>query len=321
MAGFFKPGGEGTFAKNYAYEKTSDPWFIITEAVEKVALNKDDTGAQPFAWLTGLVDWANPLVIPVPNPGDTKPDGMSAPEFNARKTLHTEYTRVKKKYDDAKCLSFTPADFGLCALEAAKAAARAIIVNSILANRIDLSSIRLPDGKNANDWVNENLKNLVPPEYRYFVEGANFMPLDLTDSPIRRYMLEQAYEEIWRAPLKDEWYEAISNEMRNARSGSLAQAITFLRKNKYGPKEKAPVVKLSPDALKLTSEMQADPSSLVESRKASGPKWTWRPEYANQIKKTGSEGFDPTWLVMGGVALAAVVGLGIYLRKGSTSPA
>jgi hypothetical protein len=316
LMGFAQPGAKGAFAKNYAYTLKNDPWFILREGVDKLAAEPDETGARSLAWLTGLVAWADPLVVPVPNPGErpaipARGDTAAISNFTAWEDKNRAYLKFKAAEETYKAAGcgfniFGSKDPGLCTLEGLKAAARGIIVNTILADRIDLGAIKLPDGQNLNDWINANIANLVPPEYRALVEGVRLMPLDMTESPIRRYMLEQAYEEIWEKPLKDEWYEAISNELRNAKSGSLATAVSLLKNSKYSPKGKAPVVKLKPDALPVSSAQSAQ---ITAGRRPSD-----RPSSRREEAPAAGE-MNTMLLAAGGVAAVALIGLGLYLRK------
>lgn len=303
LMGFAQPGAKGAFKKNDAYALKNDPWFILREGVDKLAAEPDETGARSLAWLTGLVAWADPFLVPVADPG---PQGTAA-----QKEAYNRYLARQQAFKDLKCGALDVAtgkspDPGFCIMEGLKATARGIIVNTILADRIDLGAIKLPDGQNLNDWVNANIANLVPPEYRALVEGVRLMPLDLTESPIRRYMIEQAYEEIWEKPLKDEWYEAISNELRNAKSGSLATAVSLLKSSKYSPRGKAPVVKLKPDALPISSAQSAQ---ITAGRRPSD-----RTGFRRDAAAADGE-MNTMLLAAGGVAAVALIGLGLYLRK------
>lgn len=318
LMGFAQPGAKGACTPNYAYSVKKDPWFILTEGVEKIAVEANDSGAKPFAWLTGLVSWANPLVIPVPPAGETPrierdarwqatPASYAAVKaWNEKNSKAVEYERNKKAFDEAKCLSFTPANIGLCTLEGLKALARGAVVNTILSDKIDFGAIKAPDGDGTlNDWINRNIVNLVPPEYRGLVEGVQLMPLDLTESPIRRYMIEQAYEETYCQPLKDEWYEAISNELRNRKSGSLATAVTIIKESRFRPGAKAPVVPLKAGAMRVSPEMNAK----IDARKRREATFLERSrEAAMDLAE------DNTPLIIGGVAAVALIGLGIYLK-------
>jgi hypothetical protein len=307
LMGFAQPGAKGAFKKNDAYALKNDPWFILREGVDKLAAETDETGSRSLAWLTGLVAWADPYLVPVKDPG---PTGTPA-----ERDVYQGYLNRAAAWKLYKCgaldvatgKSFDPA---FCILEGLKATARGAIVNTILADKIDLGAIRLPDGQNVNEWINSNIGNLVPPEYRALVAGVQLMPLDMTESPIRRYMIEQAYEEIWEKPLKDGWYEAISNELRNAKSGSLATAVSLLKNSKYKPGEKAPVVKLKPDALPISSAQSAQ----ITPGKRPSDRPSDRPSSRREEAPAAGE-MNTMLLAAGGVAAVALIGLGLYLRK------
>jgi hypothetical protein len=319
LRGFSKPGGEGPFKANSSYAVKKDPWFILREGVDKIAAETDDTGSKSFAWLTGLVSWADPYVIPVLDPGR-----KGTPSEDA---AYNQYLSRQLVFKAAKCgvadvATGKSKDPGFCIMEALKSMARGIIVATILSDKIDLGAIKAPDGQNLNDWLNKNIQNIVPEEYRALVSGINLMPLDLTESPIRRYMIEQAYEEIWQQPLKDAWFEAISNELRNRKSGSLATAVTVIKDPKFAPTATPPVVALKPDALPVTPTMDAPLEDAKKEEKTKGDKTARKGAQDFNRLRAGKGGSDNMPLIIGGaaVAAAALIGLGIYFKGKYTTP-
>lgn len=214
----------------------------------------------------------------------------------------------------------------LCYREIFKAAARWVIVQNILADKIDLSWASqpgspwadwlnkiLPTGQTLNDVVNQSLVAWLPIEWQGIAQTiVRPLPLDMNFFGIRTPLLKYLYQRVHDKEIQSQWLDSLSNQLANEKSGSMERAIALIRSNQYKPNASPPPsVKL---AAGITPPYVGGPALPAITGGGSGGGAGGGGGYDTKTETRPVVEQDNTMVYVGALAAVALIGVGVYMK-------